>query len=248
MSRSVQEKGEWTSIRHCPPETDAKNWGFDVTPARLIEKLICERGLCDASEEAILELFPEKKQVEIDEGYVKFSLSMTDGDIPKHPDWEKLNEARGSLHQLGLIGTYPNGIGFGNASMRNSGLQFIITGTATGGIPILRETDYCLVQSFELEKNQVRATGRTKASSESMTHGAIYSVDESIRCVLHFHNRKIFDSMLLDGTVPKTKKEVEYGTPRMASAMDQIVRAGLKATVFLQRKDMTKAYSHTAHP
>ena len=169
-----------------------------------------------------------KIQVEIDEGYVKFSLSMTDGDIPKHPDWEKLNEARGSLHQLGLIGTYPNGIGFGNASMRNSGLEFIITGTATGGIPILRETDYCLVQSFELEKNQVRATGRTKASSESMTHGAIYSADESIRCVLHFHSRKIFDSMLLDGTVPRTKKEVEYGTPRMAIAMDQIVRSSTK--------------------
>ena len=89
----------------------------------------------------------------VDEGYVKFSLSMTDGDVPKHPDWEKLNEARGSLHQLGLIGTYPNGIGFGNASMRNSGLEFIITGTATGGIPILKEDDYCLVQSFELEKN-----------------------------------------------------------------------------------------------
>ena len=136
-----------------------------------------------------------KKQVKIDEGYVKFSLSMTDGDVPKHPDWEKLNEARGTLHQLGLIGTYANGIGFGNASMRNSGLEFIITGTATGGIPILKEDDYCLVQSFELEKNHVRATGRTKASSESMTHGAIYSADESIRCVLHFHSRKILSTL-----------------------------------------------------
>ena len=149
---------------------------------------------------------------------------MTQGDIPKHPDWEKLNNARGSLHQLGLIGTYPNGIGFGNVSMRNSGLEFIITGTATGGIPILRERDYCLIQSFELEKNQVRAMGRTKASSESMTHGAIYSAKESIHSVIHFHNRKIFDSMLLDGTVPKTPKDVEYGTPQMAIAMDHIVR------------------------
>ena len=78
----------------------------------------------------------------------------------------------------------------------------------------------------------MRATGRTKASLESMTHGAIYSVDESIRCVLHFHNRKIFDSMLLDGTVPKTKKDVEYGTPRMASAMDQIVRSRAKKPRF----------------
>ena len=177
----------------------------------------------------------------------KFSLSMTDGDAPKHPDWEKLNEARGTLHQLGLIGTYANGIGFGNASMRNSGLEFIITGTATGGIPILKEDDYCLVQSFELEKNHVRATGRTKASSESMTHGAIYSADESIRCVLHFHSRKIFDFMLLDGMVPRTKKEVEYGTPEWQSQWIKSFEAALKTTVFLQR-DMTKAYSPTGHP
>jgi len=54
--------GELTSVRHCPPETKAKNWGFDVTPARLVDKLICERGICDASEEGILSLFPEKRK------------------------------------------------------------------------------------------------------------------------------------------------------------------------------------------
>jgi methylthioribose-1-phosphate isomerase len=54
--------GELTSVRHCPPETKAKNWGFDVTPARLVDKLICERGICDASEEGILSLFPEKQK------------------------------------------------------------------------------------------------------------------------------------------------------------------------------------------
>jgi len=161
----------------------------------------------------------------IDEGYIKFSLTMTDGDIPQHPDWERLNQARGELHQIGLIGTYPNGIGFGNVSMRNSGQEFIITGTATGGIPILKEKDYCLIKSCEFENNQVKAVGRIKASSESMTHGAIYSAVESIRSVIHFHNRKIFDSMLFDAEVPKTDKNIAYGTPQMAIAMDKIVRS-----------------------
>ncbi len=46
----------------CPEETPARNWGFDVTPARLVTKLICERGVCDASEEGILSLFPEERQ------------------------------------------------------------------------------------------------------------------------------------------------------------------------------------------
>ena len=35
------------------------NYGFDVTPARLITGLITERGICEANEKGILKLFPE---------------------------------------------------------------------------------------------------------------------------------------------------------------------------------------------
>ena len=54
------EGGALESVRICPEATPARNWGFDVTPARLISKLICERGICDANEAAILALFPEQ--------------------------------------------------------------------------------------------------------------------------------------------------------------------------------------------
>ncbi|HEY3372498.1 MAG TPA: S-methyl-5-thioribose-1-phosphate isomerase [Prolixibacteraceae bacterium] len=37
------------------------NYGFDVTPARLVTGLITERGVCKASSEGILSLFPEKR-------------------------------------------------------------------------------------------------------------------------------------------------------------------------------------------
>ncbi|MCL4110643.1 UNVERIFIED_CONTAM: hypothetical protein GTU68_057264 [Idotea baltica] len=37
----------------------AINYGFDVTPARLVSGLITERGVCEAAEHAILSLFPE---------------------------------------------------------------------------------------------------------------------------------------------------------------------------------------------
>lgn len=43
----------------CPDSTPAANYGFDVTPARLVTGLITERGVCDASEEGLLSLFPE---------------------------------------------------------------------------------------------------------------------------------------------------------------------------------------------
>jgi methylthioribose-1-phosphate isomerase len=42
----------------------AANHAFDVTPARLVTGFITERGLCRATEESILSLFPEKKNDE----------------------------------------------------------------------------------------------------------------------------------------------------------------------------------------
>jgi methylthioribose-1-phosphate isomerase len=53
--------GEIKRILVASPGSPASNYGFDVTPARLISGLITERGVCKATEEDILNLFPEKK-------------------------------------------------------------------------------------------------------------------------------------------------------------------------------------------
>lgn len=42
-----------------PNESPALNYGFDVTPARLVTGLITERGICEASESGLSGLFPE---------------------------------------------------------------------------------------------------------------------------------------------------------------------------------------------
>jgi methylthioribose-1-phosphate isomerase len=41
-------------------DSPAGNWAFDVTPARLVTGLITERGVCEASESGLAELFPER--------------------------------------------------------------------------------------------------------------------------------------------------------------------------------------------
>ena len=46
----VDEKGELSKIRLCPEGTAISNFGFDVTPARLISKIITEKGVCDAQQ------------------------------------------------------------------------------------------------------------------------------------------------------------------------------------------------------
>ncbi len=53
--------GEIDRVLICPETTQARNYGFDVTPARLVTALITERGVCLASEEGITKLFPEFK-------------------------------------------------------------------------------------------------------------------------------------------------------------------------------------------
>ncbi len=42
-----------------PIESDAINYAFDVTPSRLVTGLITERGICQAIEKSMLNLFPE---------------------------------------------------------------------------------------------------------------------------------------------------------------------------------------------
>jgi methylthioribose-1-phosphate isomerase len=46
-------------VRVAPEGSPAANYGFDVTPRRLVTGLITERGVCKADEKSILELFPE---------------------------------------------------------------------------------------------------------------------------------------------------------------------------------------------
>ena len=53
--------GKIEPVLICPETTPASNYGFDVTPARLITKIITERGICDASEEGLLSLFTEMR-------------------------------------------------------------------------------------------------------------------------------------------------------------------------------------------
>jgi methylthioribose-1-phosphate isomerase len=51
--------GEMRTVLLTPKESPAINYAFDITPARLITGLITERGICEANEKGICDLFPE---------------------------------------------------------------------------------------------------------------------------------------------------------------------------------------------
>ena len=54
------EDGRREDVRLTPDDSPAANFAFDVTPARLVTALITERGICAASREGLLQLFPER--------------------------------------------------------------------------------------------------------------------------------------------------------------------------------------------
>ncbi len=53
--------GDVKEVLLTPKQSRAANFGFDVTPSRLITGLITERGICEANEQSILNLFPEHR-------------------------------------------------------------------------------------------------------------------------------------------------------------------------------------------
>lgn len=56
----IDPRGDLVDVRITPENSPAKNYAFDVTPARLVTGLITERGICSASEQGLRSLFPER--------------------------------------------------------------------------------------------------------------------------------------------------------------------------------------------
>lgn len=57
----ISEDGTTRQVYCAKPGTVVSNYGFDVTPARLITGIVTERGISKANENSLLELFPEMK-------------------------------------------------------------------------------------------------------------------------------------------------------------------------------------------
>jgi len=54
--------GRRIEVRLTPEDSAAANYAFDVTPARLVTALVTERGICPATREGLLGLFPERRE------------------------------------------------------------------------------------------------------------------------------------------------------------------------------------------
>jgi ribulose-5-phosphate 4-epimerase/fuculose-1-phosphate aldolase len=154
-------------------------------------------------------------------GSVKFVCEHRRGALTEFPALAELNACRRKLLQLRLLGVDADGLGFGNVSVRErGGTNFYITGSMTGRLRQLTLADCAKVTAFDFSRNWIRCEGETVASSESLTHAAVYESDETAGAVIHGHNRDLWQR--LRDRAPTTSATVEYGTPAMAHEVQRL--------------------------
>jgi L-ribulose-5-phosphate 4-epimerase len=156
----------------------------------------------------------------MDEGYIKFRCIWNEAKPISKNQLIEINKWRDTLYNLGLIGAYNNGIGFGNISIRSDDQTFIITGSATGGLKTLNENHYTLVNEYDLIQNSLICSGPIKASSESLSHAVIYECSRETNAVIHIHNLEMWENNI--HKVPTTREDISYGTVEMANEIKRL--------------------------
>jgi len=175
------------------------------------------------------------------EGVVKYDARHTDRPLPATlaPLAMTLAAWRHPLRALGWLGRQEGrygGYGFGNLSMRlPTGLvrelagelaaeddldpgdaPFLVTGSQTGGEARLGLAGFALVARHDLAANRLWSRGGVAASSESLTHAALYAASPGVGAVFHVHAPELWrrrDELGLE----TTSADVAYGTPAMAA-------------------------------
>jgi L-ribulose-5-phosphate 4-epimerase len=141
------------------------------------------------------------------------------------PDAELVRELdawRDTLYSKQLIGVTPDGIGYGNVSIRYQH-HFIISGTTTGRLPELGPEHYTTVTAYNFQENSLTTEGPIKASSESLSHAMLYECDASINAVFHVHHHALWKKLLAE--LPSTDNNVPYGSPEMAAAIARLFKS-----------------------
>ncbi|MGB3492366.1 MAG: class II aldolase/adducin family protein [Elainellaceae cyanobacterium] len=161
-----------------------------------------------------------------DDGVIKFSCDWQQTEqldcSGLDPVLDSLISVRDQMVEVGFIGVYPDGIGYGNISHKISPREFIISGTQTGHLRSTNPDHYTRVDAWDIEQNSLHCTGPVKASSESLTHAALYEARQDIQAIIHIHHAQLWQTSR--DQLPTTGADVPYGTPAMAHEMWRLFR------------------------
>ena len=156
-----------------------------------------------------------------EQGCILYRCSWIPGDPLSEEAIEDLQQWRDEMRRHNLIGVYPNGIGFGNLSKRfGAPGNFIISGTQTGSLAHLTAEHYTLVTAFSFSANYLSCVGPIKASSEALSHAAVYLCSTQINAIIHFHHAGLWRT--LHSRIPTSTESAPAGTPELAWEIDRL--------------------------
>lgn len=189
----------------------------------------------------------------MDEGYIKFQANWKQRSPYSTPELPPLIRWRQACYAKNWIGMYDNGIGFGNISVRTAEPDhFYITGSATGGLQQIDENHIARVERVDATQNLLWCTGPIIASSESMSHAAIYQRLAWVKGVIHIHHLAFWKAALHQ--VPTTEASAPYGSPEMVVSIQHLldttdlpnsklfVMEGHEEGIFAFGKDLAEAF------
>jgi methylthioribose-1-phosphate isomerase len=199
------------------PGAQALNPAFDVTPSRLIEGIITEKGVIRADREAIAKHLGLQ---EILYSGIKFRCRLKKEQPPEAEGLEELKHWSRYFHEQGLAPPYKGGSS-GNLSFRTQGTEFIITASSTS-LAELASENYVKVTSANLETCELEAAGQKLPSSEAMLHYAVYQALPHVNAVFHGHYKPL---LCLGGNlgIPETQTEAPYGTLELVRQVQAIL-------------------------
>jgi ribulose-5-phosphate 4-epimerase/fuculose-1-phosphate aldolase len=168
----------------------------------------------------------------IDDGIIKYDRTNFSLSPPlDKSEYSSLEYWRKKLYNKNLIGEYPNAkIGFGNISqifdyssiLKTNKPQFVISGTQTGKYPELDGSQYTRILDFNIDMLKVTMQGQIEASSEVLTHAAIYERNILIQAVFHIHSQDLW-RMMIEKNLLFTSENIPYGTIEMAHATQECI-------------------------
>jgi ribulose-5-phosphate 4-epimerase/fuculose-1-phosphate aldolase len=157
----------------------------------------------------------------MNEGSIKFNCGWIQEPCGLSDDtFHELEKYRALLIKRKLIGVYPDGIGYGNISCRDTAsAAFFITGSGTGHLGKLTPEQYSMVLQYNFFENSLICRGMIRASAESLTMPPSMKVIRELglwlMCII-LNCGKIVESGTND------TEAAEYGTPEIAFAVKKL--------------------------
>ena len=154
---------------------------------------------------------------------VKFRTEFLSAAAPADVRLEELKTWCAEFHRRNFAPPYGE-FSQGNLSfrVRSDEDAFIISGSQVGWKDRLTDDRFVIVQSCDMERGIVFASGTRDPSSESMLHFAIYRARKDVQAVFHGHSREIL-KCVNKLNLPETREKAPYGSIELVRGVMEIL-------------------------